>query len=103
MYELIYKNIKVLCKIKHIKMNELETQIGLSCGYLSRMGKKRITVDRIDKAAEILGVTVDDLLHKNLEDELELPIAKQEFVEGYLLLKRFVSKEEIIKIMSEVD
>ena len=65
-YNLMYENIKTIAAYKQVKMGDLEQEIGLSKGYFSRTanGSRTATVEKIYKAAEILGVAVDTLLHE---------------------------------------
>ena len=103
MYEILYKNIKALCICHRIKISDLETKIGLSVGYLSRMSRKKITVDRIAKAAEILGTTIDDLLHNDFENELGQMIAVNEFRDSYFNLRKFMEKVDILDIVAGLE
>lgn len=62
----IYPNVKLLCKKQKIKIKELENKIGVSAGYFSRIahahGEKSIGIDKVISAANILNVTLDELL-----------------------------------------
>ena len=105
MYELMYKNIKTLCKFNHIKMNELEAQIGVSVGYLSKVGNKgkNLTVDKVSKTADILGTTVDDLLKRDFWKELKLPMTRSDFIDAYLALRKLIPKKEVLEILNAFD
>ncbi len=60
-------NIFILCKIKEIKIGEIEKSVGISPGYLSRMKKhtNAISFDTMVKISKYLDVSLDSLL----EDE----------------------------------
>lgn len=76
-------NARYLCKQKNINIGELEKQIGVSKGYLSRLSssEKAISLGNLYKTAQILETTIDDLLSEDmmikyriqeLEEELNL-------------------------------
>lgn len=60
-------NINILIKDKSLKIGELEVKVGVSVGYLSRLGKsENETVPNIDfiwKLSHELGVSIDALLN----------------------------------------
>lgn len=60
-YEKIYRNSKALCKKNGEQMGDLETLIGLSKGYLSRIPKKGIAFAYVKKIADHFDVTIDEL------------------------------------------
>lgn len=58
----IYQKIKALCKEQKISVSTLEKEAGFSIGTISRWAKHAPSVDRVQAAAKILGVSVDELL-----------------------------------------
>jgi transcriptional regulator with XRE-family HTH domain len=58
----IYVNAKRLCKEQGKQLGEVENQAGLSKGYLSRTKYKTISVKKLIEIANILEVTIDELL-----------------------------------------
>ncbi len=76
-------NARYLCKQKGMNIGELEKQVGVSKGYLSRLSssEKAISLVNLYKTAQILGTPIDDLLSEDmmikhriqeLEEELNL-------------------------------
>lgn len=63
----IAENIVRLAKANGIKIGDLEERIGVSRGYLSRMAKPDYpgspSIEALEQAASLLGVTIDYLLH----------------------------------------
>ena len=61
----VYSMAKYLCRKKQISMGELEKGIGVSQGYLSRVGsgKKGISLEIAIKIADYFEISVDDLLN----------------------------------------
>ena len=66
------KNIRYLMDKKNLKIGELEKASGNSIGYLSRLEKQDKTTDPsaefLVTAAQILGITLDELIYDRLED-----------------------------------
>lgn len=85
----IVSNIQCLCKIKNIKIGELEKRIGVRIGYFSRKKKQYSAVGLYEllETAEILGVSLDGIINDNtrvyiLNTELEeIEKRKQEIID----------------------
>ena len=62
--KLLLENISYLVKEKNLKIGEVETQAGVSPGYISRNrdGNTKPGIDFIVRIADILGVSIDTLL-----------------------------------------
>lgn len=57
--------IKKLCKEQKLTLGELEDRAGFGKGQvIGRWDENRPSVDRVKKVADILGVTVDELLRE---------------------------------------
>ena len=54
--------IKELCKKKGISLAELERQVGVSNKGIYRWDEQSPSVDRVYRAAKVLGVTVEELI-----------------------------------------
>ncbi len=84
--ERIATNAKLYCKAMHRNIGDLERDIGVSIGYLSRIkGKAMLPIDKGYAIANWLGVAMDDLVTGKLikrqriaELEEELAILKKE-------------------------
>lgn len=62
------KNVKAYTKAKKISIGEIERQIGISRGYVSRIanGKPGILFDVACQISQALGVSLEFLLDENL-------------------------------------
>lgn len=63
------KNLKYLTCSRGLKIRNLEREIGVSPGYLSRIDEHNIGVIKILRLSNILGVSVDDLFCLDIERE----------------------------------
>ena len=79
-YERFFRNIRFVCKNKGIQIGELETIVGVSLGYISRMEKngKSISLRNAYSLANIVGVTIDDLLRKDFFKEMRIKELEEE-------------------------
>lgn len=61
--ELVAFNVRYLAKQKHLKLGEIEKQVGVRIGYFSRKEKTdtSTSLEVIYNTAKILGVTIDEL------------------------------------------
>ncbi len=65
------ENIKRLCAMQGLTIQQLEAKAGIPAGTIGRWGKdgKYIpAVDKVKRAADVLGVTVDELLREDTTD-----------------------------------
>jgi len=77
--EIIVVNTRFLCSYKGIKLGEIEQEIGVSCGYLSRLkGKKQLSVDKAYKIANLLDVGIDELSSLDLAKKRRIMELKEE-------------------------
>jgi len=62
------ENARYLCKQKGKSIGELEKEIGVSKGYLSRIvnSEKAISLANLYKISQILETTIDDLISKDM-------------------------------------
>lgn len=61
--ERIARNARVLCKERKIPISDLENQIGVSPGYLSRItGKRMLSIDLGNKIADFLAMGMEELI-----------------------------------------
>ena len=73
-------NLRYVCKDKGIQIGELERKAGVSLGYLSRMENKgkSISLCKAYAFANIVGVTIDDLLRKDFFKEMRIKELEEE-------------------------
>ncbi len=72
-------NARLCCKQKGMRIGDLERQVGVSPGYLSRIEySRRVSLANICRTAEILGVTIDDLLSENMMIDMRIEELKKE-------------------------
>lgn len=67
--ELLVNNIRVLCETNKMSVSDLEHQLGLSAGYISRCysKSKRMSIDVVIAISEKFKVAIDDLLYVEME------------------------------------
>lgn len=59
---MIYDRIKEICKEKSISILSVEQQAGLGNGAISKWNDSSPTVDNLKKVADVIGVTLADLV-----------------------------------------
>lgn len=64
----IYENIKTACKKSEISISALENRLGFSRSSICKWDTNTPGVDKVKAVADILGVTVDDLLTDAQDD-----------------------------------
>lgn len=67
--ETVIQNIKRLCTHKNIPISQLEKNIGVSPGFLTRMSTSYPSVDKVAAAAKYLEVSIDFLCNATLTDD----------------------------------
>lgn len=63
------QNIKRLCAAQGISIRQLEIALGYVNGIIGRWDINRPSVDRVKAVADYLGVTVDELLREEVEND----------------------------------
>ena len=81
MNERVFKNVKFLAKEKGIMLRDVEKHIGIAPGTISR---RKFSIDHICGLAEVLGVSVSDLIERDYEEE-----KRAEEVENERVLEAF--------------
>ena len=61
---MLLEKIRKLCVENQMTINALENRIGVSHGTIARWGSFFPRADRLKAAADVLGVTVDELLRE---------------------------------------
>lgn len=64
----IRQRIKSICKSKNISLNSLEKRCNLATGYISKLDKSSPSLDNICRIAELLGVSLDELVYGRNEE-----------------------------------
>ena len=62
----IRDRVKELCRDQHISINRLEQEVGLSKGYVSKLGESVPNTKKISLIADRLNVSVDYLVNGTL-------------------------------------
>lgn len=66
------KNVKYICRMKNLKIGELESSVGVSPGYISRLDKENNSsipgVDTICSFAEKLNISIDRILSADISE-----------------------------------
>jgi len=67
------ENVKYLCKIKKITMQDLEHNIGITKGYVSRISEKKdIGLGKAYMISKLLEVDINDLIEKDMWREARI-------------------------------
>lgn len=64
----IYKNIQNVCREKGMTITGLETQLGFGRGSIYKWDSHLPSVAKVKDVADVLGVTVDDLINDKAEE-----------------------------------
>lgn len=92
----LYHNIKCLAKAKNIKMSEIEYP--LKPGWISRLYRRKamdkLSIGCVYNAAKLFGVSVEDLIEKDLASEYQYDAITNE-------IKRL--REEADRLESKLD
>lgn len=56
------ETVKELCRKRGISLNQLEIEIGVAKGYLSKLGKSKPSSKNLQKIADYFGVSLDYLM-----------------------------------------
>lgn len=59
---MILENIRRLCKKRNMTIAELEREAKLGNGVIARWGEMNPRVDKLKSVADVLGVSVDELI-----------------------------------------
>ena len=65
---MLLKNIRKLCQERQTTVAQLEREIGLSNGTISKWASSSPTVNNLKAVADYLGVSMDELLAEDKED-----------------------------------
>ena len=73
-------NVRYLCKQKGIRIGDLESRIGVSKGYISRLvsSEKAMSLANLWKIAQILETSIDDLLNEDMAIEHRIQELEEE-------------------------
>lgn len=64
----IYKNIQNVCREKGMTITGLETQLGFGRGSIYKWDAHTPSISKMKDVADVLGVTVDDLINDKAEE-----------------------------------
>jgi transcriptional regulator with XRE-family HTH domain len=64
----LLKNIRKLCKDRQTTVAQIEREIGLSNGTISKWASSSPTVNNLKAVADYLGVSMDELLAEEKEE-----------------------------------
>lgn len=68
--ERIARNAKYLCRKQGKKLSDLETNIGVSQGYLSRVrGRSTMSIDKSAAIAKWFGVDLEKMIYFDMQKE----------------------------------
>lgn len=56
------KRIQNLCKLKHVSMNKVESELGFGKGYLSKLGNSKPNAEKLKMIADYFDVSIDYIM-----------------------------------------
>ena len=62
MIDILVENIKRICRERLLTMYEVEEKAGIPKSTMSRWNDHKPSIDKVQRVAAILGVTIDELL-----------------------------------------
>ena len=62
---MLYERIRELCRERGISISQLERELGFGKGSISKIDKHKPSMDKMQKMADFLGVSVYDLTEDN--------------------------------------
>lgn len=68
---MITENIRQLCKNRETSFWALERELGLGNGTIAKWSSRSPRVESLKLVADYFGVTVDDLLKENTDQQLQ--------------------------------
>lgn len=97
------ENIRKLCKSANISSSKLEESLGFSQGLISRWKDKTPSLDKIVSIADYFDVSIDELVGRNIEDDLDIFIETiiKMTENGTLIWEEFSENETINKKTAE--
>lgn len=98
--ERIYENTKALARLRGIKVSEVEKQIGVSVGYLSRTSKC-LTVEKTYKIATLFGVTIDSLIKENYAEICKERFAEYDLRDAVKAAKEVITEPNLLEIVKD--
>jgi transcriptional regulator with XRE-family HTH domain len=99
--EMIYENVKALAKINNQKLGDIETEIGVTKGYLSRKSKG-LTIHNVHKLAKHFDITIDDLVSKDYWYEYRSRFAIDELDEAVKRAKKCLTGSVILAEVNKI-
>ena len=93
----LYLNVKALCKANRMKMSDIENEICVTQGYLSRT--KGVSLRALIKIANIFEVSVDELLTGNFGHELEIKESVEDLKSAVRKARQYFNKDGIINVI----
>lgn len=82
----LYERIKEVAKEKGYSINRLEKELGFARSSMNKFKTSTPSVEKIKTIAEFLGVSVDDLMGKEIHIKTEFPAGYFDEMEKNLLL-----------------
>ena len=98
--ERIYENTKALAKLRGIKISDVEKQIGVSTGYLSKTSKC-LTVEKIYRIATVFGVTIDSLIKEDYAEICKERFAEYDLQEAVKAAKEVITEPHLLAIVKD--
>lgn len=97
------KKIKEIAKDKKLKLGEIENQVGVTTGYLSRLDKNEseMRLDTALKFCQAVGMSLEEVMNYEPKYEVEWVNGTLYIMQGKKILVE-VSKEQIVEVCEKV-
>lgn len=99
--ERIYENTKALCGIRNEKLGDVERNVGLSIGCLSRINIG-IKIENAYRIAKYFDVTIDDLIEHDYGEEYKELLAEKELNEAVKRAKKAMRGCDVLKVVNKI-
>ena len=98
--EMVYENTRALAKLNHRKISDIEREIGVSAGYLSRV-KRGFSIEHVAKLAQIFSVTIDDMTYGNYWEKYKQDFAVNELKDAIRRAQKSMTDRQIHDVVEK--
>lgn len=99
--ERIYENTRALAKVKNLSMKEIEDEVGVSSGYLSKVSK-HMSIEKIEKLSNVLGVSIGELTENDFLELYKKELAESELQKAVERAKKAMRGFDVLEIVNRI-
>ena len=97
----VYKNTKVLARLYGEKISDIEKEIGLSTGYLSRKAKS-LSIDSVYALAKHFDIPIGEFVETDYSEIFGKKLAAMDFCESVKEAQKTLSGSEILWYVNQI-